>query len=60
MCSNLEFLGLYFTTFGLDMESCRANIPIQSQYGKIQLRKTLNKDTICAEKFRYMSVNLIN
>ena len=43
-----SFSGPYFQAFGLNMERYKVSLRIQSKCGKVQTRKTLNKDTFCA------------
>ena len=42
------FSGWYFPAFGLNTETYRVNLRIESKWGKIWTRKTLNTDTFYA------------
>ena len=47
-CPFLDFPGLYFPLFRLNMEIYRGNLCIHSKCGKIQTRNTPNMDTFYA------------
>ena len=54
-CPYLEFSVSHFLAFGLNTARYGVSLRIQSEYGKIQTRKTLNTDTFHAVFNKEMS-----